>query len=991
MKPSGKPARPSQATTVLEGIRAHILGDLDATVDWFYAQMPSHYFQVTTPAEQALHLEMIHMARRSDEPRLSVIDDYSSGKLLVFGKPDRHSLGDVLALISTRGADTKGFSERLLHRVELHTSRDRTLFLFSFCYGAEQAPAAGDLASMRSAVLKGLCGSDAACSTAATRFLDAVDPGYLARSSVERLVRHIGAWRRLEADEDIQVLHDRDAEHTTRLLIATTSVTPWAMMEHIASVIGRYQLRLARGYMDCVPAVSGVAKALITTGYVTDREGAPLEKDMLATVIADLRQAPQQYHDSLTGKYLDGTYDLQSLGILRSAIGFSTYLLADDFPYLDASEAGREAVTANPELCHELVGLVDSRFKPGAAVAGADWQAAWERGVAKAHAVDGRAQAAVLEAMFAFVAAIRLTNAYCPHRLGLSFKLDPEILPATRFPHRPYGMFYFFGAQARGFHIRFRASARGGLRVLIPRTSAQYERARDGVLREVYDLAWAQQLKNKDIPEGGSKCIALVEPGGNADAAVKQVTDSLLDLILPADLMKEVITLDGSVRQNDFIFLGPDENMTPERISWVAHRAAERKLPHAATLMSSKPGSGINHKEFGVTSEGIFRWITMFLPLAGIPDNRPYTIKMTGGPDGDVGGNLLKILHRESRDRAKVVAIGDGTGSAIDPQGLDWTELLRLVDETLGIARFNPARLSPSGRVVPATDKAGETLRNNLHNTVQADLFVPCGGRPYTINDGNWRAFLLPDGKPSAKVMVEGANIFLSPAARTNLEDAGLVVVKDSSANKGGVICSSYEVLAGLVLSDEEFIAVKPRYVTEVVEIIRDRARSEAQALIAAWKRRGQAVRLSELSSQLSEEINRVSGVFEPLINEHLDDADMQDAWTRNLHAHCPPLLVEKWQERLSSRIPRAHRVAILAKRLASRMVYKEGLTWCRSYITDTRLWDTLSTYLRAEVRMRDVAERIRDLHLPGGDELIQVITTGGQRELVRRQLGQEF
>jgi glutamate dehydrogenase len=105
---------------------------------------------------------------------------------------------------------------------------------------------------------------------------------------------------------------------------------------------------------------------------------------------------------------------------------------------------------------------------------------------------------------------------------------------------------------------------------------------------------------------------------------------------------------------------------------WVAKRAEIRGLEHAATLMSSKPGSGINHKEFGVTSEGIFRWVSVVLPLIGVTNDDAYTVKMTGGPDGDVAGNMLKIMHREHGERVKVVAISDGTGALHDADGLDW-------------------------------------------------------------------------------------------------------------------------------------------------------------------------------------------------------------------------------------------------------------------------------------------------------------------------------
>ena len=40
-------------------------------------------------------------------------------------------------------------------------------------------------------------------------------------------------------------------------------------------------------------------------------------------------------------------------------------------------------------------------------------------------------------------------------------------------------------------------------------------------------------------------------------------------------------------------------------------------------------------------------------------------------------------------------------------------------------------------------------------------------------------------------------------------QQAGVAIVKDSSANKCGVICSSYEILASMALSTEEFLALK--------------------------------------------------------------------------------------------------------------------------------------------------------------------------------------
>jgi len=69
--------------------------------------------------------------------------------------------------------------------------------------------------------------------------------------------------------------------------------------------------------------------------------------------------------------------------------------------------------------------------------------------------------------------------------------------------------------------------------------------------------------------------------------------------------------------------------------------------------MSSKPRTGINHKEFGVTSEGVNVYLDVALReiLHIDPVNESFTVKMTGGPDGDVGkltekcnGNVINYI-----------------------------------------------------------------------------------------------------------------------------------------------------------------------------------------------------------------------------------------------------------------------------------------------------------------------------------------------------------
>lgn len=975
-------AHPSAGT--LQRITDHLLASLGETVAWYYAQMPSYYLRVTSTEEQLRHVEMVHALRRGGEGRLTMLDDAESGKVLFFGRPQDHSLLDVVATMG----------DRPFHRVELHASKDDALFLHAFVYAAGRIPAGYNMAAHHEQILARCCGGSEPLSRAVVaRYLDVVDQQYLARSSTDRVERHVRAWTALADGADQVVWQEGHGDNpaVTRLLVATHAVGGAACLRHLARVLKRHEVHLERGYLDLLPdATDAQRQVVISTIYVCGPGRSALPEATVQSVLADLAGLRRLYSDEFVDLYSEKLYSLDELEILRGCVGFSGQLLGPDHPFLDVWETGLDVLRGEQTVCRELCALLAARFRPGHTIAPEAWHARVGEVLERIRACEPLVHAVMLEAMLSFITHIVLTNAWRPQRLSLACFLDPAVLPAARFTQRPYGIAWIRGPSGRGCHVRFRPSARGGLRLLLPRTMGQHLVARDGLLKEVYDLAWAQQLKNKDIPEGGSKCIALIDRGADPDRLVQQVTDGLIDLILPAAEQPEIIGPFGAPRDPDLIFLGPDENMTPARINWVAERARLRHLPNHLTLMSSKPGSGINHKTYGVTSEGIYRWIHHTLAVLGI--DAAWTLKITGGPDGDLGGNLIRILRREHGERCRIVAIADGTGSATDPAGLDWVELVRLADESKGIAHYRPEQLrSPAGRVLPAVDKASEQARNDLHNTVVADLFVPCGGRPYTINDGNWQRFLGPDGKPSARAMVEGANIFITPTARQNLEDAGLLVIKDSSANKGGVICSSYEVLAGLIMEEDEFLARKQRYVDETIAILHEKADVEARALFAAWTRRQRSARLSELSMQLSEEINRVSGLLEEVIAPHLEDPAFVGAWRRHLEAHCPPVVVADFADRIVTRIPRPHRVAILAKRLASHMVYREGLTWCRTYLLADRIWDVLATYLLAEERIGRVVQLVLGLDVPGRDEIARIIAAGSQRELVRERLGQEF
>jgi len=387
--------------------------------------------------------------------------------------------------------------------------------------------------------------------------------------------------------------------------------------------------------------------------------------------------------------------------------------------------------------------------------------------------------------------------------------------------------------------------------------------------------------------------------------------------------------------------------------------------------MSSKPGAGINHKEYGVTSEGVAVFLESALAARGIdPHTQPFTVKMTGGPDGDVGGNLIRILVRDYGDNATFVGIADGNGSAEDPDGLDSAELIRLLENELPITMFSPACLGPRGRVVPVSAPEGVQIRNTMHNRVVADAFVPCGGRPNTIHSSNWRSFLDDQGVPTSSIIIEGANLFLTPHARNALSEAGVMIFKDSSANKCGVICSSYEIAASMLLDEETFLTIKSIFVEQVLTRLRELAGAEAELLVRLYTQRPDTP-LPTMSIQLSRVMIRVGDAIEAAMEE------MDPTVTKDLRQlvidHLPPILVETAGDAVWEKTPAPYLRWIMAKSLAARMVYREGLESIEA-MSDSAIAETAIRFLAAEQERRSLAEEVMDSQMVDRDRIARIL-----------------
>jgi glutamate dehydrogenase len=326
-------------------------------------------------------------------------------------------------------------------------------------------------------------------------------------------------------------------------------------------------------------------------------------------------------------------------------------------------------------------------------------------------------------------------------------------------------------------------------------------------------------------------------------------------------------------------------------------------------------------------------------------------------------------MFREFGNNACIVGVADGSGCAEDPEGLNHDELMRLIEAESPIADFNPTRLSTSGGIWKIDDADGVRRRNTLHTRLAADAFLPCGGRPSTMHDGNWSEFI-HSGTPSSPLIVEGANLFLTPDARSNLADAGVVIFKDSSANKCGVICSSYEIIASMLLSSEEFLELKERFVGEVLEKLRLLAALEAEQL-ARMLRQQPDLHLPKASVRLSRAVIRTADALEAAIpNLTSTDHSTLDTIVRD---HMPAVLLERVGDRIDERLPQSYRRWLVAKALAARIVYREGMEAVEAIDVDSVAALAVG-FLHRERRRNDLADAVEGTSLADAREIADLL-----------------
>lgn len=982
---------PQQLENYISDIGDTVRVGLDQSIailtPWFFNNMPKIYYQTTPRQEKVRHLSAIITGHVFETKQTVELWDRDRTKVTYIGPgSESNILVDMAAKIRDHGVKMGA----------VYFSRDRLLFLSTFfCH--DHAPL--DFENQRIVDKVNLARQKIrdyfpAPEEEIARYLDNLDNDFVMYATVNRLsitfrmvqhmVNHEGSHTFLEPFENSPI---------ARLTLGIKNVPPNEVLEPILHLVNHHLFAVGRAFI--VKFSKGYKEDITVMHFVLSHEsGEKITPDMVPAIrlikaLRSLSWVDMDEYSLLTRE--PSNYSINAANLVRSMATWCHIFLSKKVPYAYSLYRVQNTFFQHLGITREIVDLFRLKFDPMATAERE--QGMVEKGMEVVHkkisGLNEDIDRNIFRECLNFTKYCVKTNYFHATKTGHAFRMAPESLDEELYKEKPFGLYYLSGRDYRAFQVRWRDVARGGMRVVMPRNPADYDYALAGLFDEVYGLSLAQQLKNKDIPEGGSKAVLVLRPGGHRDQAVKACVNALLDLLVEDEESHEVSMKPVSYyHQTELIYLGPDENITNELIEWIPNQARRRNYRYWAAFMSSKPGAGINHKEYGVTSEGVNVYVENTLLFLGInPRQTSFTVKLTGGPDGDVAGNELKILHREYGENARVVAISDGLGCAFDPEGLDWQELLRLVKTSTSIVNFARSKLKGSDAyVIEADSDENIRRRNRIYFDVDADIFIPAGGRPYSVNNKNWQEFFKADGQATVRAIVEGANIFFTPEARTHLEGKGVLIVKDSSANKTGVICSSYEIIASLTMSEDEFATIKERYVSEVLSLLRLRADQEAKLLFQEHSRSDGQKSLVQLSMSLSQEINTLTDMLLDKLSENRKETLADTLCREIVIRHCPEVLHKNYPTRIHERLPAAHQIAIIASFIASYVVYREGLGWLKTMPRDHRVTAML-TYMKMDKLAYDLQKDIRSAALTNQDQIISILGRSAARDLTIMEL----
>jgi glutamate dehydrogenase (NAD(P)+) len=213
----------------------------------------------------------------------------------------------------------------------------------------------------------------------------------------------------------------------------------------------------------------------------------------------------------------------------------------------------------------------------------------------------------------------------------------------------------------------------------------------------------------------------------------------------------------------------PDVGTNAQTMAWIFDTYSMNKGHSVLGVVTGKPltiGGSLGREE--ATARGATFCLASALEKRG---GSMQGLRVAVQGFGNVGAYFAKFIAEQG---ATVVAISDSTGGIYNPNGVDVA------------AAFAHKR---SGGSISEL-KGGEHITNEELIALDCDVFAPCALEQVVTEENA--------AQVKARVIVEGANGPLTPAADEILEANGVLILPDVLANAGGVVVSYFEWVQGL-------------------------------------------------------------------------------------------------------------------------------------------------------------------------------------------------
>jgi glutamate dehydrogenase (NAD(P)+) len=294
-------------------------------------------------------------------------------------------------------------------------------------------------------------------------------------------------------------------------------------------------------------------------------------------------------------------------------------------------------------------------------------------------------------------------------------------------------------------------------------------------------------LKNAaaDLPNGGAKSVVF----GNPE--------------MPEREKEKLIRAFASSLRNerDYIF-APDMGTDEQCMAWV-----KDEIGRAAGL--PRDLGGIPLDEIGATGWGVYQATDIAARYCNMKlDGARVVIQGFGA----VGQHSARFLTRAG---AILVGASDSRGAIYNARGLDVETLIEL---------------KRTGKSV-SDDTGGEKRDREAVIDMECDIWIPAA-RPDVINAAN-------ASRLKTKLIVEGANIPVTPEAEKFLHERDVLCIPDFIANVGGVICASLEYRG--VTQSAVFASIEEKVqgnTAQVLETVRAKAIQPREAALELAEQR---------------------------------------------------------------------------------------------------------------------------------------------------------